>query len=255
MTDFQQNSSGTKPRIGIPEPCSYDKEYSDRAFSPYLEAIQASGGEPVVIRLGSTPEDVARAVSGCAAVLLPGSKADIDPQKYGAEKDPHTAPADSLRDAVDELLLQDAYTQRKPILGICYGLQALNVWRSGTLRQHIETHVNHSPGKQVEFAHSASLQPESLLSRMLEANDPIVVNSSHHQAAETVGDGLRIAAVCPEDQVIEAVEGTDPAHFVIAVQWHPEKTFRGDAPSRRLFQLLIEAATEWQRQRAATESR
>lgn len=255
MTNFEQTTSSAKPRIGIPQPCSYDKEYSDRAFSPYLDAIKASGGEPVIIQLGSSPEDVARAVSGCAGVLLPGSKADVDPQKYGAEKNPHTAAADTPRDAVDELLLQDAYTQRKPILGICYGLQALNVWRSGTLLQHIETPVNHSPGRQVEFAHSASLQPGSVLSRVVEATGSIAVNSSHHQAAETIGDGLRIAAVCPDDRVIEAIEGTDPAHFVIAVQWHPEKTFHGDAPSRRLFQSLIAAAAEWQQQRAAAQSR
>src|SRR5690242_19249239 len=120
-----------KPRIAIPEPCSYDKAYSDRSFPAYLRAIEACGGQPAPILLDAPPEEIARTVSRCAAILLPGSKADVDPQKYGAEKHPATAAPDPLRDAADELLLQDAYSQRKPILGICYGLQALNVWRTG----------------------------------------------------------------------------------------------------------------------------
>jgi putative glutamine amidotransferase len=242
-----------RPRVAIPEPCSYDPEYSRRALPPYVQAVQACGGEPVIIRLDSSPEEVARTVSGCDAVLLPGSKADVDPQKYGAEKDPRTALADGPRDAADELLLQDAYSQRKPILGICYGLQALNVWRSGTLVQHIESSVNHSPGREIEFAHQAHAEPGTTLATLLGDSPATLVNSSHHQAAEQVGDGLRVAARCPADRVIEAIEGTDPAHYVIAVQWHPERTFQVDAPSQKLFESLIEAGMTWQRSRNSTE--
>ena len=235
-----------KPLIAIPEPCSYDKGYSERAFPAYLQAIKASHGEPVIIPLDSTPEDVARMVSGCAAVLLPGSKADVDPQKYGAEKHQATAPADPARDAADELLLQDAYSQRKPILGICYGLQALNVWRSGTLVQHIESRVQHT-GNSGEIAHQAQVAPGSLLASLAgQSSRSIPVNSSHHQAAEKLGDGLRVAARCPEDQVIEAIEGIDPQHPVLAVQWHPERTAEKDFTSRKLFDWLVAAARQWQ---------
>jgi putative glutamine amidotransferase len=242
-----------KPRIAIPEPCSYDKEYSRRAFPAYLEAIKASGGEPIPISLESDPEQVARQVSGCAAVLLPGSKADIDPQKYGEEKRTETAPPDPLRDAADELLLQDAYSQRKPILGICYGLQALNVWRSGTLVQHLETGVDHEAGRKVEFAHAAGLEPGSRLAEVLPTGTrQFPVNSSHHQAARKVGDGLRVAARCVEDGVIEALEGTDPQHYVLAVQWHPERSFGEDSCSRRIFESLVQAAGRWQNGTAAS---
>ena len=137
---------GAKPRIAIPEPCSYDAEYSGRALPPYLRAIEAAGGEPVVIPLQSSPEEIARIITSCAAILLPGSKADVDPQKFNAAAHPKTAPADPPRDAADELLLQDAYNLRKPVFGICYGLQSLNVWRTGSLVQHIESKVNHSAG-------------------------------------------------------------------------------------------------------------
>lgn len=236
-----------KPRIAIPEPCSYDLEYSQRAFSAYLRAVEACGGEPVVISLESSPEQIARQVRECAAVLLPGSKADVDPQKYGAEKHLETAPADQPRDAADELLLQDAYSQRKPIFGICYGLQALNVWRSGTLEQHLQSSVPHTAGRDVEFAHTIQVQSGSVLASLLDTMQAAVpVNSSHHQAADRVGDGLRVAARCPVDGVIEALEGTDPAHFVLAVQWHPERGFERDVPSRKLFESFIERASEWQ---------
>lgn len=243
-----------KPRIAIPEPCSYDADYSRRAFPAYLYAIKACGGDPAEISLGSSPEEIAREVSGCAAILLPGSKADIDPQKYGAEKEPETAPADPLRDAADELLLQDAYSQRKPILGICYGLQAVNVWRSGTLLQHVQTKVSHNPGSQVEFAHQARIEPGSRLGELLKAaSGSIPVNSSHHQVAEKIGDGLRVAARCPEDGVIEALESTDPEHHVLAVQWHPERSFEQDVSSHRIFEWLITAAAAWQRQHSETQ--
>lgn len=243
-----------KPRIAIPELCSYDPQYSQRASTAYRNAVETCGGEAVQIPLNSSPEEIARQVSGCAAVLLPGSKADIDPQKYGAKKHSETAPADALRDAADELLLQDAYSQRKPILGICYGLQAVNVWRSGTLLQHLQTRVNHNAGRQVEFAHQARIETGSWLQTLLGAKSgSIPVNSSHHQAAERVGDGLRVAARCPEDAVIEAIESTDPQHYVLAVQWHPERSFDRDVSSRRIFESLIEAAAAWEREHSPSE--
>jgi len=245
-------SATARPRIAIPEPCSYDLEYSTRALPPYLRAVEAAGGEPVVIPLASSPEEIARAVTGCDAVLLPGSKADVDPQKYNATKHPKTAPADQQRDAADELLLQDAYNLRKPVFGICYGLQTLNVWRTGTLRQHIESGVNHSVGAKVEIAHRVVVAADSLLAaKMPEGTKEtaVAVNSSHHQSAEVVGDGLRAVAVCPEDGVIEAIEGTEPEHYVLAVQWHPERSFERDKVSGKLFQEFVGAARKWSARR------
>lgn len=234
-----------KPKIAIPEPCSYDDDYSRRALPQYLQAIERSGGEPVIIALSSSPEEIAKRITQCSAVLLPGSKADVDPQKYGEEKHSKTAKADALRDAADELLLQDAYNMRKPVFGICYGLQSLNVWRTGTLQQHIESSVNHSPADKIAPAHNVLIERSSLLADGLENSQEksvIAVNSSHHQAANVVGDGLRIVARCREDGVIEAVEGTLPGHYVLAVQWHPERNFENDENSQSLFKNFIAAA-------------
>lgn len=236
-----------KPQIAIPEPCSYDAEYSNRSLPPYLKAIEAAGGEPVVIPLGLSPEETAKRITGCSAVLLPGSKADVDPQKFDAERHAQTAPADPLRDAADELLIQDAYNLRKPIFGICYGLQSLNVWRTGSLVQHIESQINHSMRGGV-MAHQIQVEPDTLLAREISSRGKsgrLAVNSSHHQAADVVGDGLRVAARCPDDGVVEAIEGTLPGHYVLAVQWHPERTFEIDPPSLQLFQAFVEAAREW----------
>ena len=238
-------TSGVKPKIAIPEPCSYDAEYSNRALPPYVRAVEACGGEPVVIALTLPPEEIARRITACSAVLLPGSKADIDPEKYNMQRHAKTAPADPLRDAADELLLQDAYNLHKPVLGICYGLQSLNVWRTGTLVQHIESCVNHEAKRETEIAHDVLVARDSLLASSLKrapGQEAVPVNSSHHQAADIVGDGLRVVARCPDDGTIEAVEGTLTDHYVLAVQWHPERSFERDEPSRNLFQSFVDAA-------------
>ena len=237
---------GAKPRIAIPEPCSYDAAYSGRALPPYLHAIEAAGGEPVVVPLKSSPEEIARLITSCAAILLPGSKADVDPQKFNAAAHAMTAPADPSRDAADELLLQDAYNLRKPVFGICYGLQSLNVWRTGSLIQDIESKVNHSAGAKVEVAHNVTVVGDSLLAKeILHGKASMPVNSSHHQSADVVGDGLRAVAHCAEDGVIEAIEGTVPGHYVLAVQWHPERTFESDQVSSNLFRKFVDSAREW----------
>jgi len=236
-----------KPKIAIPEPCSYDPEYSGRALPSYVRAVENADGEAVVIPLSLSPAEIARRITACSAILLPGSKADVDPQKYGAEKHPKTAPADPLRDTADELLLQDAYNMHKPIFGICYGLQSLNVWRTGTLLQHIETAVNHTPANKTEPAHDVVVEQDSLLASQIKASRQalIPVNSSHHQSAEQVGDGLRVVARSVADNVVEAIEGTLPNHYVLAVQWHPERSFDNDDASRKLFEGFIDAARRW----------
>jgi putative glutamine amidotransferase len=212
--------------------------------------VEAAGGEAIVIPLGLPPEETAKRISKCTAVLLPGSKADVDPQKFGQKRHPKTEKADPLRDAADELLLQDAYNLRKPIFAICYGLQSLNVWRTGSLVQDIESAVTHSVRGGV-MAHEIVVEPRTLLAREIKGGAlRLRVNSSHHQAADVVGDGLRVAAHCPEDHVIEALEGTLPGHYVLAVQWHPERSFDIDAPSRLLFESFVKEAERWRAQRA-----
>ena len=261
------------PRIAIPMPHSFDPEYAERAMPQYERAVELCGGEPVRIALDQTSAAVMKIVVSCDGVLLPGSKADVDPAHFCAPRSPHTAAADPARDAVDDLLLRDADAHRKPVLGICYGLQSLNVHRGGSLVQHIpdflpeetRTKVNHDAGKNVAIAHRVEIHPGSQLARAIcsdsrprlsgrarvgsaaatEANTFVFpVNSSHHQSVDAVGEGLRIAARCPADGIVEALEGTSPDHFVLAVQWHPERSVDDDEPSRAIFRALVEAAQQ-----------
>jgi putative glutamine amidotransferase len=234
-------------------PHSIDREYAERAIPQYERAVEQAGGEPVRIPLDQAPAATMEIVERCNGVLLPGSNADVDPSRFGATRSPHTAAADPNRDAVDELLLQDAYNRRKPVLGICYGLQSLNVYRAGSLIQHIpdflpkdlRTRINHEAGRTVTVAHSVEIESNSKLAEILGSRRDqrvVPVNSSHHQSAGTIGEGLCLAARCPDDGIIEALEGTSPDHFVLAVQWHPERSVDQDEPSRAIFRALIEAA-------------
>lgn len=230
----------------------------------YEHAVTLAGGEPVRIPLDRSAEEVGKMIESCDGVLLPGSKADVDPARFNAARSPHTAAADPQRDAVDNLLLEDAYKQRKPVLGICYGLQSLNVFRGGSLIQHIpdflpkETRakVDHEAGRTVAIAHAVEIDSNSALAAIVTGNHEknqgaaltaesklvFPVNSSHHQSADAIGRGLRIVGRCPDDGIIEAVEGTAPDHFVVAVQWHPERSVDDDEPSRTLLRALIQAA-------------
>jgi putative glutamine amidotransferase len=236
------------PRIAIPVPHSGDREYADRALPQYEAAVRMAGGEPVRISLDQLSGAIMRTLATCDGVLLPGSKADVDPATYGAARDPHTANAHPNRDAIDKVLLDHAYQHRKPVLGICYGLQSLNVHRRGTLVQHIESKINHEAGRAVPRAHEVQIEPSSRLGEIVGTIKPapIPVNSSHHQSADAIGEGLRVVAYSPTDGVVEAIEGTSPDHFVLAVQWHPERSVDepdalGDS-ARKIFQHFIDRA-------------
>jgi putative glutamine amidotransferase len=244
------------PRIAIPMPHSTDQKYGERALPQYARAVELAGGEPVTIPLDKPPAEVMKLIERCDGVLLPGSNADVDPAKYDAQRHPKTEASDPKRDTVDELLLQDAYNMRKPVLGICYGLQTLNVYRSGTLVQHIESKINHEAGRTVPIAHTVEITSGSLLSEIVKPEDKgskiisIPANSSHHQSADVIGDGLRTVARCPDDGIVEAVEGTAADHFVLAVQWHPERSYDTDENSRAVFRALVEASAERHRKLA-----
>ncbi len=265
--------------IAIPEPTSFDIAYNQRALPQYLHALHAAGATPIPIPLHESPQRVARILSSVQGILLPGSPADIDPEKYGAVRHPETAPADAARTAVDELLLQDAFNLHKPIFAICQGLQSLNTWCGGTLIQDIPsevgTAVNHDPGRTVTEAHPLVVTPNTRLSSLIpgstgtngarqhpshfrtphhhnpdteplsETPNRLYANSSHHQAIRTPGDNLVIAARSPEDDLIEAVELHSPEHWVVAVQWHPERTYNQSAFSRNLFHAFVHAAQSW----------
>jgi putative glutamine amidotransferase len=253
------------PRIAIPEPTSTDPAYNQRSLPQYIRAVEAAGGIAVPIPLHESPTSQAKTLASCSAVLLPGSPADVDPARYGQQPVAACAAKDTAREAADDLLLRDAFAQKKPILGICYGLQSLNVWRRGSLIQDLPhapegvvpgSVVNHEPGWEVQNAHPVLVTLGSRLSRLApKAELSLSVNSSHHQAIDRPGEQLLVAATSPVDGVIEALEGAEPQQFVIAVQWHPERSFESSEASRALFAAFLDAARSWASSRSALASR
>jgi putative glutamine amidotransferase len=248
------------PRIAIPEPTSADTAYNQRSLPQYVRAVQAAGGIAVPISLQEPPARQAEILASCSAILLPGSPADVDPERYGQKAVEACAAKDVAREATDDLLLRGAFAQAKPILGICYGLQSLNVWRRGSLIQDLPHApaagtpgagcvVNHEPGREVQNAHPVLVTPGSRLSHLVPQSShkelQLPVNSSHHQAIDLPGEELLVAAISPVDGVIEAMEGVDPRQFVIAVQWHPERSYESSEASRALFAAYVEAARTW----------
>ena len=237
-----------KPRIAIPVPTSNDHAYNDRCWPEYAAAIESVGGEPVRVPLGLEPAETAKLAAECSAVLLPGSPADVHPQKYGQEAVQESAAADLQREATDELLLQDAFHLHKPVLGICFGMQMMNVWRGGTLVQHLENGTPHRPlSDGAALQHALQVQPEAILLRsfFLDRERP-QINSSHHQAVDRPGDGLMVAARSESDGVIEALEGNTPqTQFCLGLQWHPERSYTADEPSRQIFTAFVAAAHSW----------
>ncbi|HWZ53078.1 MAG TPA: gamma-glutamyl-gamma-aminobutyrate hydrolase family protein [Granulicella sp.] len=250
----------TKPRIAIPVPTRNDLAYNQRSWLEYAQAVERAGGTAVAVPLTLSPREIADLINGCQGVLLPGSPADVNPQKYGQEAEESCAPADAARENVDELLIQDAHNLYKPILAICFGLQFLNVWRGGTLLQDLTVlPVNHRAGGSVAVAHTVAVAPESLLGGVVAREEApeeggflrLPINSSHHQAVGIPGDGLRVTARCPQDGVIEAVEGGQAsegatAHFVLGLQWHPERSYEQSPTSQAVFQRFVAAAAAWQ---------
>jgi putative glutamine amidotransferase len=253
------------PRIAIPTPTSFDLEYNRLNWPAYAAAVAAAGGEPVEVPLHLSPGAVAELANSCQAILLPGSPADVNPAKFGQPREQATAPADLARENVDELLLQDAHNLYKPILGICYGAQILNVWRGGTLVQDLTVlPVNHSASRSVAVAHAVLIPLDSLVGESVDRDEATLqdgflrlpINSSHHQAVGIAGDGLRVTARCPQDGVVEAIEGPQhrgEQHFALGIQWHPERTTGASATSRAIFRRLTEEAARWS-PRAVTTS-
>ncbi|HVB32903.1 MAG TPA: gamma-glutamyl-gamma-aminobutyrate hydrolase family protein [Patescibacteria group bacterium] len=243
------------PRIGIPyRSASEQAENREEKIRPYVEAVEAAGGDVQLISL-LEPGKLAQLAGELDGFVFPGSPADVNPALYGETAGPATQQPDRQREETDMALLQHAFEKGKPVLTICYGTQLLNVFRGGTLVQDIPseqpsslTHRwDHKRGAP-EPHHPARFLPGSLVARLAETGET-VVNSSHHQSIRRPGRGLRVTGSAP-DGVVESVELEDPSHWVIGVQWHPERQRRegsaqndsGIRLAKTLFEELVRVA-------------
>jgi putative glutamine amidotransferase len=239
---------GQKPRIGIPYRTRKEELKGDFAkIEKYIGAVRQAGAEVVIISLGLSPahlEKIARTLDG---VLLTGSPADIDPSRFGATRHAQCADPDPDRERIDFALLKHCLAEQKPVLAICYGIQSLNVFLSGTLVQDIpselQTTIEHDwddePGAP-ERTHTIRIESASRLAQIVGAQEALV-NSSHHQSIREPGRGLRVVSRAT-DGVIEAVEWTGDANWIMGVQWHPERMAETDTLARGLFDDLVGVA-------------
>jgi putative glutamine amidotransferase len=244
--------SSHKPRIGIPYRTRKEELSGDRRkYQWYVESVLRTGGEPVEVSLALPPAELSRLASSLDAIALTGSPADVNPSRFHTSRHPKAADPDVDRERTDFALLDHAFSEHKPVLAICYGVQLLNVYRGGSLVQHIstaddsaevKTAIPHPTNEQrdPEFRHPIRIEPDSRIARLAHANEA-GVNTSHHQSILEPGDGLRIVARAP-DGVIEAVEWTGNSNWVTGVQWHPERMAQCESLADSLFRELIAAA-------------
>lgn len=209
----------------------------------YIEAVAGAGGVPVV--LPPVP-GVQAALDRLDGLIIIGGP-DVEPGRYGQQPGPLTTVVRPGRDAAEIALLHAALEAGLPLLGICRGMQLLNVALGGTLIQHVPDvvgHDGHSPTPGTMGEHKVSIAPASKLAALLGGrvvpHDALCVPTHHHQGIDKLGDGL-VASAWADDGLIEAIEIADGEaggqRFVIGVQWHPEA---GADPS--LFRALIAAA-------------
>jgi len=231
-----------KPLIGIGSDLHLTPGKRDRAFAytSYIESLRRAGAVPVIIP--PQPENAADVVAGLDGLLLAGGD-DCDPAVYGEERHATCEPMDVRRQDNDLALARAAREHGVPTLGICLGMQVMNVAAGGTLIQDIasqfETEVEHVSDPEDRARHDVMIDGGTKLAAIVGARAEMNVNSSHHQAIRKVGDGLRAAAHAP-DGIVEGLE--DPSlPFYVGVQWHPED-MSGEDSAASIFGAFIEEA-------------
>lgn len=210
----------------------------------YTAAVQRAGGEPAVIppRPMSDDEavDLLRRFDGL--VLVGGG--DVDPAHYGQARHEHVYGVELTSDGLELALARAALTTNTPLLGICRGLQVLNVALGGTLHQHMSDHsdLNHGQADLGPGHHHVEVAPATRLAKAIGGASIIdVAWSYHHQSVDRLGAGLIVTARSDDDS-IEAIEPADYDGWCVAVQWHPERTAETDPQQQALFDGLVAAA-------------
>jgi len=231
------------PVIGLTTSLSDDETVCQMNRS-YTEAIRHAGGLPVLLPATLDSEDIARYAAMIDGLLLSGGD-DVDPACYGEAQAWACGSISPLRDGFELTICREVLRLGKPILGICRGIQLLNVALGGTLYQDLASEVKDSIAhrqhqRSIYASHPVAIEEGSLLHKVT-GTTALRVNSLHHQALKEPGDGLRVSAAAP-DGVIEAVEH-ERLPFCIGVQWHPERLWNcpETAQHARIFEAFVEA--------------
>lgn len=214
----------------------------------YRDAVEAAGGKVVELSQGEDPLKVREKMKETQGLLIPGGD-DVDPAFYDESRHPKLETVDRDFDEFEFMVIKYYYDNELPILGICRGIQILNVFRAGTLYQDIPSqykgeitipHRIKKNGKTQPCYHIITIHKESLFSRIMKGKYSIKVNSYHHQAVKDPGKNLTICAVT-EDGLAEAIESTNDSP-ALGVQFHPEKMLKEDPTMLEIFKWLVDEA-------------
>lgn len=236
-----------KPLIGITAHATTDadRETLDLFLAQIIAAVETAGGDPVTIPVDTDEATLRDIFAGLDGLLLSGG-GDLDPATYGSTPTALVDGIDPQRDRTELELARRALVEGKPVLGICRGLQVLNVANGGTLYRDISEHPDaqrHTFYPDLPYdllAHSIQINASSRLAQIV-GRTTLEVNSLHHQACQAVAPGLQVVARAP-DGMIEALEA--PEHpFALGVQWHPE-TLPGLAETQALFRAIVAASAQ-----------
>lgn len=230
--------------IGV-APLYCDEKESIWMLPGYMDMLREAGLLPIILPTRATTEELNKLNSICDGYLFTGGH-DVDPALYGAEKSARCGEVNPDRDALEQALFRLALDADRPILGICRGIQLINAVLGGTLYQDLETERlspvdHHMTPPYDRHVHQVMLQPGGLLSAILR-EQTVGVNSYHHQAIQALAECLRVEAVSA-DGLIEGVSYPGK-RFVLAVQWHPEFSYRTDANSRAIVRAFADAVAE-----------
>lgn len=231
-----------KPVVGVTPLWDEEKE-SIWMLPGYMDGIMQAGGIPVILPFSDDEQELEQLVSMCDGILLTGGP-DVTPGLYDEEPLGEMVVTCPKRDVTEGLVFAKAIDMDKPVLGICRGIQLINVCLGGTLyqdlpMQHPSEIVHRQPAPYDRPVHEVTLLKDSPLYDCLKM-EKLSVNSSHHQAVKTLAPGLVPMAYSP-DGLAEAVY-MPGKRFLWAVQWHPERLFVNDACSRKIFQAFTDAA-------------
>jgi putative glutamine amidotransferase len=248
-----------QPVIGI-SCATYPDEWSPAVYGvrwTYVDAVLRAGGIPLFLPAISDTPAFAALYGMIDGLLLTGG-VDVDPARYGAAPHEKLGTVDAARDAAEILLIDWAMRDQLPILGICRGLQVLNVALGGSLYQDIAAELGHGDGhigsvaarNWSAAAHDLTIDADSRTARALGTLE-LTTNSLHHQAVREVAAPLKVVGRAP-DGIVEALEKPDAGHFVVAVQSHPEALQDGADPRwRGLFHDFIVECRQYREQRQA----
>lgn len=210
-------------------------------YANYAAMVSRGGGLPFLLPLASTREEALELIDRVDGLLLTGGN-DIDPALYGQAARPATTIGPRARIESDLLLARAAQERGRPALGVCLGIQVMNVAFGGTLLQHIPEDIpgalRHEEENRVGPEHPVRIEPGTLLGRALGV-ETAVVNSYHHQAVAKPASGFHVSARSP-DGIVEAIERDDHP-FYLGIQWHPER-MPDSAVTQRLLHAFVDAA-------------